>query len=112
MDAGYPGCTFLSSVSETPRKMSSPKPLRGLLPLAQDCDWQLKALCRYMDPELFFACDRESRPCRIRRERAAKEICGRCVVQPECRSHAIAAGEAFGVWGGTDETERRFLAGR
>ncbi|MFD9668326.1 WhiB family transcriptional regulator [Rhodococcus sp. NPDC059968] len=56
-----------------------------------------------MDSEVFFPRDGEDRGARIRRERVAKEICGRCPVRQECRSYALASGEAWGIWGGTND---------
>lgn len=50
-------------------------------------------------------------PKRERREREARaiEICQGCPCITACREHAIATGEAYGVWGGLGETERREL---
>lgn len=64
-----------------------------------------------MDPELFFPQDLKDRGARIRRERAAKEICVACPVVQECRNHALTSGEDHGIWGGTSERERRHLGG-
>lgn len=36
----------------------------------------------------------------------AKKICVGCPCRPSCREHAIVNFE-YGVWGGTDEDERR-----
>lgn len=41
----------------------------------------------------------------------ARAICARCLVRSECLDQAVANGEA-GVWGGTDEAERRDLRKR
>ncbi|WAM19416.1 WhiB family transcriptional regulator [Rhodococcus sp. JS3073] len=62
-----------------------------------------------MDSEVFFPRDGEDRGARIRRERVAKEICGRCPVRQECRGYALASGEAWGIRGGTNEIDRRHL---
>ncbi|MEN0135188.1 MAG: WhiB family transcriptional regulator [Rhodococcus sp. (in: high G+C Gram-positive bacteria)] len=83
-------------------------PLRKALePCTGHWDWQLDARCRYLDPDMFFARDNESKPVRIRRERAAKEICYDCPVRVQCRAHALSVGESYGVWGGTTEADRR-----
>ncbi|MGH1503595.1 MAG: WhiB family transcriptional regulator [Acidimicrobiales bacterium] len=37
----------------------------------------------------------------------AKAICSTCPVQEQCREHAMTSREPAGVWGGTDEWERR-----
>lgn len=62
--------------------------------------WQALALCGDVDPEVFFAGD----------ELAAKRVCWRCPVRPEC----LVAGlrESFGVWGGLSEQERRLVQRR
>ena len=39
---------------------------------------------------------------------AAKAVCAACLVRAECLDHALEAGEV-GVWGGTDERERRVM---
>ncbi|MFJ9948535.1 WhiB family transcriptional regulator [Kitasatospora sp. NPDC091207] len=42
-------------------------------------------------------------------EEAAKALCGACPVRIECRRHALAAREPFGVWGGLGAEERHAL---
>jgi WhiB family transcriptional regulator, redox-sensing transcriptional regulator len=56
--------------------------------------------CRGADPDLFF-------PDRGESLEPAKAVCAECVVRDECLEFALAAGERFGVWGGTSERERR-----
>src|SRR4051795_8076807 len=63
-------------------------------------EWVERALCRKVDPELFF-------PAAGRHPTSAKKICARCPVQPDCLGWALANNEEFGVWGGTSEQERR-----
>jgi WhiB family redox-sensing transcriptional regulator len=41
--------------------------------------------------------------------RAAKRICARCPVRPECLAYALEHNERYGVWGGLSERERRKL---
>ncbi|MEE1782611.1 WhiB family transcriptional regulator [Streptomyces sp. SP17BM10] len=43
------------------------------------------------------------------REEAAKAVCAGCEVRVECRRHALAEREPYGVWGGLTEGERRAL---
>ena len=43
---------------------------------------------------------------RTLREAKAKEVCRRCPVIEECRRHALATHEPYGVWGGLSESER------
>ena len=69
--------------------------LVGLIP-----EWHARANCRGTDPETFFP-EKGGSP------RDAKRICARCTVQDECRDTALANGEAFGVWGGLSNPERR-----
>lgn len=51
------------------------------------------------------------------REHRAKAICRECPVLAQCRDHALAVGEVYGIWGGMSESERamadrRHRAGR
>lgn len=73
--------------------------------------WEDDAACRGHDPQLFFGPNRfEPKAERLEREQAAKRICATCPVTAECLQHALVVEEAFGVWGGLGETERRGLA--
>ena len=67
-----------------------------------DRDWQNKANCMGVDPDLFF-------PERGASTREAKEVCRGCVVREDCLEYALANGEKFGIWGGLSERERRRL---
>ena len=67
-----------------------------------DRDWQSRANCMGVDPELFF-------PERGSSTREAKEVCRGCVVREDCLEYALANGEKFGIWGGLSERERRRL---
>ena len=69
-------------------------------------EWQLHAACRGMDSAFFFHPEGERGPARASRERRAKAVCRSCPVMADCRSHAMAAAEPYGVWGGMSETER------
>ncbi|RZT26959.1 MULTISPECIES: WhiB family transcriptional regulator [Kribbella] len=75
-------------------------------PLMDLWDWQSQAACRDVNPELFFSPESERGVRKRAREMVAKSLCGTCPVQPECRQHALAVGEPYGVWGGTTESER------
>jgi len=63
-------------------------------------DWQSRANCMGVDPDLFF-------PERGASTREAKEVCRGCVVQDDCLEYALTNGEKFGIWGGLSERERR-----
>lgn len=72
--------------------------------------WELQARCRSEDAALFFGPNRfEPKRERLAREAAAKEICHDCPALAACREHALRTGEAYGVWGGLGETERRAI---
>jgi WhiB family redox-sensing transcriptional regulator len=74
-------------------------------------DWRAHAACKGVDPELFFSSeDIADKRERVEREAAAKSICLRCTVRPECLEYAIAAGERYGIWGGLNPQERRAYA--
>jgi WhiB family redox-sensing transcriptional regulator len=42
----------------------------------------------------------------------AKKLCHTCVVKAQCLEYALAAGEHYGIWGGTSELERRKIRRR
>jgi WhiB family redox-sensing transcriptional regulator len=79
------------------------------VPNADLWDWQLLAQCRDQDSAIFFHPDGERGSARANREARAKEICGTCPVLLQCRDHALAVREPYGVWGGLSPTERKTL---
>ena len=58
---------------------------------------------------LFFGPDAEFVTARKKREAEAKAICARCPARDACLAYALDAGEAYGVWGGLTEDERRAM---
>jgi WhiB family redox-sensing transcriptional regulator len=69
-------------------------------------DWIGEAACATVGPVVFFEGTDGS-------DTEARQVCARCPVRAECRDHALAAREEFGVWGGLTEDERRaILAGQ
>lgn len=77
-------------------------------PSDPDSTWQQRALCRGADPNLFFAPNHPEKPEeRQAREAKAKAICAQCPVRRECLEYALDTREPHGIWGGTNETERR-----
>lgn len=78
-------------------------------PVAESWNWQLRGLCRGMDSALFFHTVNERGSARRDREARAKEVCARCPVVRECREHALAVEETYGIWGGLGESELRRL---
>lgn len=73
-------------------------------------DWRHRAICRDVDPELFFPIGTTG-PAAVQVEQA-KVVCRRCPVVSDCLSWAIETGQDSGVWGATSEDERRVLARR
>lgn len=90
--------------------MPMPTNLPG--PNADLWDWQMRGLCRGVDSAVFFHPDGERGRARAQRELRAKEICRRCPVLAQCRSHALKVSEPYGIWGGMSETEREVHARR
>jgi len=78
-------------------------------PQVEKWEWQLLGSCRGQDTELFFHPEGERGPSRANREAAAKAVCATCPVLLQCRAHALASREPYGVWGGLSEHEREDL---
>lgn len=74
--------------------------------------WHSEAACRSDEAGLFFAPSKEPTAARLSREEAAKRVCARCPVMLECREHALAQPEPYGVWGGMTAAERRVVLAR
>lgn len=68
-------------------------------------EWASRGACRHEDPDLFFpiACTGPARS----QIAAAKEVCARCEVRPDCLAYALQTGQDCGIWGGLTEEERR-----
>ncbi len=62
--------------------------------------WQSKAACQGLDPEIFYPLDDEDAD-------EAKTVCAACPVREACLEHALGYREKDGVWGGATERERR-----
>jgi WhiB family transcriptional regulator, redox-sensing transcriptional regulator len=90
--------------------MPQPQQLPG--PNADIWDWQMSGLCRGVDSSMFFHPDGERGRARAQREMRAKEMCRQCPVVAQCRAHALAVGEPYGIWGGLSESERELLLKR
>jgi WhiB family transcriptional regulator, redox-sensing transcriptional regulator len=65
-------------------------------------DWQERAACYGLDPEVFFPTTEEEAG-------LALSYCGLCQVKETCLAWAVRNGERYGVWGGTTEQQRRRL---
>jgi WhiB family redox-sensing transcriptional regulator len=70
-------------------------------------DWRDRAACRDEDPELFFPIG-STGPALLQAD-AAKAVCHRCQAMDACLSWALDTEQDAGIWGGTDELERRAL---
>ncbi len=79
--------------------------LADMFDVAEEQEWQERALCAQTDPEAFF-------PEKGGSTREAKRICQGCEVRSECLEYALAHDERFGIWGGLSERERRKLKKR
>lgn len=67
---------------------------------APDASWEERAACRGADVDLFFSTDE-------RDQQQALAYCAGCTVRQECLETAVVNGEAFGIWGGLLESDRR-----
>ena len=67
--------------------------------------WHQAAACRDSEPDLFFSTAEADRD-------EAMRLCGSCPVRMECLEHALETRESYGIWGGTDEQERKRLLRR
>lgn len=67
-------------------------------------NWQEKAVCARVDPEIFFKGD-----VKIETEntRKANQSCGACAVRAACLKDAFSNDERWGVWGGMTTHERK-----
>jgi WhiB family redox-sensing transcriptional regulator len=68
----------------------------------EDQPWREHAACVGKDPDMFF-------PKRGKATEPAKKVCSGCPVKADCLDHALRHREAFGIWAGTSERERRVL---
>ncbi|WP_239405431.1 WhiB family transcriptional regulator [Frankia sp. Cj3] len=73
-------------------------------------EWNEKAACRNnddCDPDQFFP-DGNGR-WRAGQVDKAKKICADCPVKKECLNYALRGMQAYGIWGGKTEDERRSI---
>ncbi|WP_102141664.1 WhiB family transcriptional regulator [Mycobacterium hubeiense] len=75
-------------------------------PRPDEWEWRLRARCRGLPTEIFFASEAEKGRRKAAREELAKRICRDCLVRPECLAYAVRSGEAYGIWGETTPRER------
>lgn len=73
-------------------------------------EWQVKAACRRVDPELFFPVGTTGAEVYERQVAAARAVCGGCPVLMACRAQFDA--EEDGIFGGLTADERRRARGQ
>ena len=86
------------------RDRGEPTRLLGAI-FAADLAWvDDRALCRQVDPALFFV-----EPGQDRAAALAKAICRECPLIEPCARYALAHAESGGIWGATSESDRKAL---
>ncbi|MFF5256933.1 WhiB family transcriptional regulator [Streptomyces leeuwenhoekii] len=78
--------------------------------LQVNTNWRAHAACREEDPDLFFPIGTTGLA--LLQIEEAKAVCRRCPVRKHCLQWALESGQEYGVWGGTDEDERRRMKRR
>jgi len=68
--------------------------------------WEEKALCRYVNPDIFFPRTPENDPNSVAQYKIAREICEQCPIRDECLAHAIKHKIQHGMWGGRTPAQR------
>lgn len=92
-----------------PLQGSSPSrsPERVLVPVVALRGWRLEANCAGVDPDLFYPERGGSKGLQAAQIELAKGVCAGCSVRMQCLVDALEGQEAFGIWGGLSEKERR-----
>ncbi|TXS58214.1 WhiB family transcriptional regulator [Streptomyces sp. t39] len=73
-------------------------------------DWRTDSACQDEDPDMFFPTGTTGLA--LLQIEEAKAVCRRCPVMETCLQWALTHGQEHGVWGGTDEDERRRMKRR
>lgn len=73
----------------------------------KETDWRAEARCLGSDPNLFFP--QGGTGAFLAQAEAAKQVCRECAVRLRCLEFALETNQGTGVWGGTNEDERRSL---
>ena len=66
--------------------------------------WMKEARCAEVDTEMFFP-DKGD----MTSANAARRVCNGCEVKQQCLEYALDNREIYGIWGGTNERDRRPL---
>lgn len=69
--------------------------------------WKARGACQGADADLFFPAGAAGDA--IATIEAAKAVCATCPVKEPCLQFAFETNQEAGIWGGTDEAERRRL---
>jgi len=67
-------------------------------------EWMAQARCIEVDTEIFFP-DKGD----MTSANAARRVCNGCEVKQQCLEYALDNREVYGIWGGTNERDRRPL---
>jgi WhiB family redox-sensing transcriptional regulator len=67
-------------------------------------EWTKLALCAQVDTELFYPERGDSYSAEM-----ARKVCYNCEVRQQCLDYALDNNEKYGIWGGTNEIDRRDL---
>ncbi|WP_327328718.1 WhiB family transcriptional regulator (plasmid) [Streptomyces sp. NBC_01210] len=78
--------------------------------LPVNTNWRAQSACAEEDPDLFFPVGNTGPA--LLQVAEAKSVCRRCPVMDLCLAWAMEHGQDHGVWGGTDEDERRRMKRR
>ena len=83
--------------------------------------WRQEAACKGVDPEVFHPQVSQATTNgtkgqygkkALRQINEAKSYCEACLVRGECLDYALTTNQEHGIWGGTDERERKALRRR
>lgn len=74
--------------------------LADIVAMVAEMKWADRALCADADRDTFF-------PEKGASSAPAKRICMACPVRAECAEWGVSHVEAYGIWGGLSERERR-----
>jgi WhiB family transcriptional regulator, redox-sensing transcriptional regulator len=100
----------IQGVAVDSAKAPAPRPDQQDGPGWDEGGWRTQAACRGEDPELFFPIGTTGPV--LEQIAEAKEVCARCPVRDACLDFALSTGQAYGIWGGLTEDERRSLRRR
>ncbi len=79
--------------------------MQHLLSIVLTGEWEVRALCRGADADLFFTPG-------VAQEYRAKAVCRTCPVRWECLAYALSHRVEHGIWGGLTDRERRRVLNR